>query len=206
MIEHIRQRLTQPLPGQDAQLKMAFAHRAEQLRLHPSPPDDARVACVTLLLWQNNQDWHTVLIQRTTNPMDRHSAQVSFPGGKKDSGDKTLIDTALREAHEEIGIEPNHVEILGQLTELYIPVSNFVVFPFVGVLFGTPTFLPHPGEVEAILTPRLNHFQQAENKAFKELVVGTGTLLKDVPCYVVEGRTVWGATAMILSEFMEILK
>ena len=205
-IEQIRERLTRPLPGQEAQLRMAFVRRAEELRLNPTPPEGARVACVTLFLWENNDDWRTILIQRTTNPLDRHSGQVSFPGGKHEQSDESLSHTALREAQEEIGVPPNQVEILGRLTELYIPVSNFIVYPFVAVLSGIPQLLAQPGEVESILTPGLKHFQQDENKALKTLVVGTGVLLNDVPCYLVEGRSVWGATAMIMSEFLEVLK
>lgn len=205
-IRHIRHRLKQDLPGRDAQMRMAFARRAEELKLNPTTPQGAKVACVTLMLWQNQADWHTVLIQRTQNPLDRHSGQVSFPGGKHEQNDESLSQTALREAQEEVGVEPAQVEILGQLTELYIPVSNFVVYPFVGLLSGKPQFTPQPGEVDTILTPPVSHFQQEENKDFKELRVGTGILLKDVPCYLVEGRAVWGATAMIISEFLEILK
>ncbi len=204
-IEEIRYRLTQPLPGRDAQLRMAFAQRAAALLQNPYHPDNARIACVTLMLWQNNQDWHTVLIQRTKNPLDRHSGQVSFPGGKHDKSDKSLEHTALREAEEEIGVPPSQMEILGALTDLYIPVSNFIVHPFVGLLKGEPQFSPQPGEVESILTPSISHFQQAANKEHRELVVGTGAMVKDVPCFLVEGRAVWGATAMIMSEFLEIL-
>ena len=205
-IEEVRHRLTQPLPGREAQLRMAFARRAEELKLNPYTPEGARIACVTLMLWHHNNDWHTVLIQRTSHPKDRHSGQISFPGGKHEKSDGSLRETALREAQEEIGIDPGKLEILGQLTELYIPVSNFIVHPFVGLLSGSPQFLAQPGEVEAILTPPVQHFQQAENKGSQELVVGTGMLLKDVPCYLVEGRAVWGATAMIMSEFLEVLK
>jgi len=204
-IEAIRYRLSQPLPGRDAQLRMAFSQRAIALQQNPYHPDNARIACVTLLLWQNNMDWHTVLIQRTKNPLDRHSGQVSFPGGKQDKSDESLAHTALREVEEEIGIPPSQIEILGALTDLYIPVSNFIVHPFVGVLTSAPQFSPQPGEVDSILTPSIPHFQQAENKYLKELVVGTGVLLKDVPCFLVEGHAVWGATAMIMSEFLEIL-
>lgn len=204
-VNHIRERLSGPLPGQAAQLKMTFAWRAEQLRLNPNPPADARVACVMLLLWPNASDWHTVLIQRTLNPNDRHSGQVSFPGGRHEEADENLSYTALREAEEEVGVPASRIELLGRLTELYIPVSNFVVHPFVGLLPESPSFLPQPGEVESILTPPIRHFQDEQNKSTRELIVGTGALLKDVPCYVVEEKAVWGATAMILSEFMELI-
>lgn len=204
-VEKVRERLAQPLPGQNAQLRMAFARRAAELRLNPNPPDNARKAGVMLLLWEKESRWHTVLIQRTSNPHDRHSGQVSFPGGKHDESDGSLSYTAIREVHEEVGIDAAQVELLGPLTELYIPVSNFIVHPFVGVISGEPQFLPQPGEVESILTPPILHFKKEENKAVRELVVGTGVLLKDVPCYMVGNTAVWGATAMILSEFMEVL-
>jgi hypothetical protein len=112
---------------------------------------------------------------------------------------------ALREAHEEVGVSPLQVEILGRLTELYIPVSNFVVHPFVGVLLGPPDFTPQPGEVEAILTPSLTLFSQFENRKVTDLTVGQGIKLTGVPYFEVEGRAVWGATAMILSEFLEVM-
>jgi 8-oxo-dGTP pyrophosphatase MutT (NUDIX family) len=203
-LERLRYNLAQPLPGRDAQLKMAFSRRAEELRLNPNPPENAKVACVTLLLWQQQQEWRTVMIQRTANPHDRHSGQVSFPGGKHESSDNSLQHTALREAEEEIGVASHQIEILGALTELYIPVSNFIVHPFVGVLSSEPRFLPQPGEVESILTPTVHHFLEPSNISYQELVVGTGIRLKDVPCYVVEDRKVWGATAMIMSEFLAL--
>ncbi|MBL7826569.1 MAG: CoA pyrophosphatase [Saprospiraceae bacterium] len=204
-INHVRERLERPLPGIEAQLKMTFAWRAEQLKLNPDPPADAKTACVLMMLWQKESDWHTVLIQRTQNPRDRHSGQVSFPGGRHEKNDGALSETALREAEEEVGISKNQVEIIGRLTQLYIPVSNFVVHPFVGVLHDASDFNAQPGEVDAIYTPSVKHFQQPQNKTTKELVVGTGALLNDVPCYLVDEKAVWGATAMIISEFLEAI-
>ena len=204
-IDQLRSRLSQPLPGRQAQLRMAFSRRAEELRLNPDPPSGARIASVSLILYENDLGWNTVMIQRSTHPQDRHSGQVSFPGGKHEESDGTLIQTAKREAQEEIGIDPEKMEILGQLTDLYIPVSNFIVHPFVALLTGQPNFKPQAEEVETILTPSIGHFLQEENKAYRELVVGTGVRLKDVPCYMLEDRAVWGATAMIMSEFLELI-
>ncbi len=204
-IDRLRSRLTEPLPGPEAQFRMAFARRVEELRRNPLPPPDARVACVLNLLHHSNGEWRTLLIQRTTNPRDRHSGQVSFPGGRHEESDGDLASVALREAHEEVGVSPLEVEILGRLTELYIPVSNFVVYPFVGLLLGPSEFTPQPGEVEAILTPPLSVFSRPENRKLTDLTVGEGLLLKSVPYFEVEGRVVWGATAMILSEFLELL-
>lgn len=184
---------------------MAFARRAEELRLNPAPPPDARVACVLNLLHRHEGHWRTVLIQRTVNPRDRHSGQVSFPGGRFEENDGELVNVALREAHEEVGVSPLEVEVLGRLTELYIPVSNFVVHPFVGVLLGVPDFRPQAGEVESILTPPIHLFASPENRKMTDLTVAHGVTLKGVPYFDVEGRVVWGATAMIMSEFLEVM-
>lgn len=203
-IEQLREKLAGTLPGQEAQFKMAFKRRAEELRLNPSPPPDAKVASVLNLLHYHEGAWRTLLIQRSANPRDRHSGQVSFPGGRYEESDLNLTNVALRETHEEVGVSPLQVEVLGRLTELYIPVSNFVVHPFVGLLLGPPDFRPQPGEVEMILTPPLTVFSQPKNRKMADLTVGQGITLKDVPYFDVEGRMVWGATAMILSEFLEL--
>lgn len=206
-IEHLRARLAEPLPGRSAQYKMASMRRLEELGFNPVPPPDAKVACVlNLLHYGADGRWRTVLIQRTDNPRDRHSGQVSFPGGRYEESDGELVNVALREAHEEVGVSPLEVQVLGRLTELYIPVSNFVVHPFVGVLLGVPDFRPQPGEVESILTPDLGLFTLPENKKTIDLTIGQGVTMKNVPYFDVDGRIVWGATAMIMSEFLEIMK
>jgi 8-oxo-dGTP pyrophosphatase MutT (NUDIX family) len=184
---------------------MAFAHRVEEFKKRLSPPPDAKIACVLLSLWQENGHWHTALIQRTQNPRDRHSGQISFPGGRHDEGDASFAGTALREAKEEIGIAPEQVEIIGSLTDLYIPVSNFSVYPFVGVLHEPPTFQLQPGEVEKLYTPPLDHFLDPHNRTTSDVLVGGQLPVRDVPCFMLEGRAVWGATAMIISEFLALL-
>ena len=205
-IDLLRVRMAGPLPGRDAQYKMASLRRLQELEPYTGPPPDAKVACVlNLLHWREAKGWHTVLIQRTSNPRDRHSGQVSFPGGRWEEGDGVLANVALREAEEEVGVSSSQVEILGQLTDLYIPVSNFLVHPFVGILRGPVSFSPQPGEVEAVLTPALSIFMDQANRKKTDLTVGQGILLKEVPYFDVEGRIVWGATAMIMNEFIELM-
>ncbi len=205
-VDNLRLRLQGPLPGQAAQYKMASMRRLKELGPYSTPPADAKVACVlNLLHWHEEEGWHTVLIQRTANPRDRHGGQVSFPGGRWEADDGALANVALREAEEEIGISSSEIEILGQLTELYIPVSNFLVHPFVGVLHGPPHFSPQPEEVEAVLTPALSVFIAAENRKQTDLTLSQGITLREVPYFDVQGRIVWGATAMIMSEFLELL-
>jgi 8-oxo-dGTP pyrophosphatase MutT (NUDIX family) len=204
-IHILRTRLAGPLPGREAQFKMAGLRRLQELGPNPAPPADARVACVLNLLYWHEEDWRTILIQRTENPRDRHSGQVSFPGGRWEERDGELANVALRETEEEIGVPAQHIEILGRLTDLYIPVSNFLVHPFVGILHGAPEFVPQPGEVEAVLTPALSVFQSQENRKRIDLTLQQGITLKDVPYFDVHGRIVWGATAMIMSEFLELV-
>lgn len=205
-IDHLRERLAAPLPGRDAQYQMASLRRLQELGAYNDPPPDARVACVLHLLHRRdeNDPWRTVLIQRTANPRDRHSGQISFPGGRWEEIDgDDLAAVALREAHEEIGVSPLEVEVLGRLTELYIPVSNFVVHPFVGLLLGPPNFIPQPGEVEAVLTPPLDLFRDPALRKTMDLAVGAINI-PQVPYFDVDGQVLWGATAMILSEFLAV--
>lgn len=204
-IEQLRERLSGTLPGTEAQYKMAFRRRLEELSRNPVPPPEAKVACVLNLLHRHQGEWRTLLIQRTMNPRDRHAGQVSFPGGRYEEHDGDLVNVALRETHEEVGVPPQKIEVLGRLTELYIPVSNFVVHPFVGVLTGAADFAPQQGEVEAILTPPLAIFSRPENRKITDLTLHQGITLNAVPYFDVEGHVVWGATAMIMSEFLELM-
>ena len=204
-VDSLRSRLSGPLPGRTAQYKMASLRRLEELGANPAPPAEAKVACVLNLLHRRGDTWHTVLIQRTANPRDRHSGQVSFPGGRWEASDGSLANVALREAEEEVGVPVHSIEILGQLTELYIPVSNFLVHPFVGVLQGATDFRPQPGEVERIFTPPLSEFHKTGNRKMTDLRVNAGITLKNVPYFEVDGHMVWGATAMIMNEFVELL-
>lgn len=204
-IHTLRQQLNGPLPGREAQYKMAFAHRVEELKNRLQPPENARTACVLLSLWEEQGIWHTALIRRTENPRDRHSGQISFPGGRHDEGDESFAHTALREANEEVGILPDKVELLGELTELYIPVSNFIVRPFVGLLSEAPAFQLQAGEVEQVYAPTISHFQAPSTRSTADVMVGGQMLVRSVPCFMVADRPVWGATAMILSEFLEMI-
>jgi 8-oxo-dGTP pyrophosphatase MutT (NUDIX family) len=206
-ISQLRQRFESPLPGKEAQYRMANFKRINQLHLQASPPADVRIACVLHLLHQQEDAWRTVLIRRSTNPNDKHSGQISFPGGRFEESDGALVNVAIREAQEEIGVESTDIEILGQLTELWIPVSNFLVYPFVGVLNGLPQFNPQPGEVESILTPSIDYLRNPAARKIGDVPIHSlGIVYKETPHFEVDGHIVWGATAMILNEFLEMLE
>lgn len=202
MIDHLRHQLTQALPGRSAQYKMAHAVRVN----YPPPPADARVACVMVLLYPVDSNWHIVLIERmSSNPNDRHGGQISFPGGGLEAEDHSLEACALREANEEVGVKVEDIKILGKLTDLYIPVSNFQVHPFVGKIDYRPEFIPQPSEVKSIVEVPLAHLQDPATLAKIDMDVSPKIKLKNVPYYKVQDHVVWGATAMMLSEFLEVL-
>lgn len=202
MIDRLKDQLLRPLPGRPAQYKMAHAVRTQ----YPPAPSDAKVACVLSLFYPKQEDWHLVLIERiSTNRNDRHSGQISFPGGKLESADPSLSAGALREANEEVGVKIEDIELLGKLTDLYIPVSNFLVHPFVGRLDYTPEFIPQPTEVESILEVPLNLLRDPATIQKKDMKFANNITLKNVPYYRVQNQVVWGATAMMLSELLEVI-
>lgn len=189
-------RLSGDLPGADAQADMAprYEARKSALSIHGR---DCREAGVLALIYPDT-DPHLVLTVRRDDLPD-HPGQVSFPGGQREAGE-TLPETALREAHEEVDLPPEPVHLLGALTPLFVPPSNFCVHPFVGVIDHIPSLRPTDREVGSILHVPIAHLLTPETR-----VVETWTLHGrdiDVPFYRVEDYTVWGATAMMLSELL----
>lgn len=159
---------------------------------------------VLIALYPDYGTIRTVLMKRP-DYVGAHSGQVSFPGGKKEPSDPDIVATALREAQEEVAISPQEVRILGQLTELYIPASNFLVYPVIGLLDYVPDLMPDTHEVERILLPKLTHFFRNDIVGEKVIPI-QDNLTVNAPFYDVEGQIVWGATAMIISEFTQVLR
>jgi 8-oxo-dGTP pyrophosphatase MutT (NUDIX family) len=200
LISHLSQRLQGPLPGQKAQYKMAHAVR----RRTTPPPDNARMAGVLALLYPKSDSWHMVFIERPKREDDRHGGQISFPGGRREKEDNNLMDTALREAEEEVGVKAEHIQLLGPLTELYIPVSNYLVNPYVGFLDYAPVFRPQPDEVHAILEVPFTDFLHPGNRQKTNIKISPKITLRQVPYFNVKGKVIWGATAMMMSELVEL--
>lgn len=143
-----------------------------------------------------------VLIQRNVY-QGAHSGQISFPGGKPEIQDDSLWDTALREAHEEVGLLPSRVEFVRSLSELYVPPSNFLISPFVGFSDTPCDFKPEPTEVNSIIKISLKSLLEKQAVMTKQLASSQKEI--EVPTYVFDDHQVWGATAMILSEFKMLL-
>jgi len=192
------------LPGLMAHLMLASEQRILDLT-DPLRQLNARRSGVLLLFYLREDNPYLVFIKRPVyNGV--HSGQVSFPGGKWEEADESLFHTALREAAEEIGILIDHVRLAGKLTDLYIPPSNFIVSPFVGIYDGVPEFKINKGEVSEILNIPLSDFLVGQD-TFKptELLLPDGSTVK-TPGFIFKGHIVWGATAMILNEFLMMWK
>jgi 8-oxo-dGTP pyrophosphatase MutT (NUDIX family) len=201
--EKLKAQLQLPLPGYDAQYKMA-----REFREHPRDTEryhiNARLGAVLILFYPKGNAIHTVLIQRPAYE-GVHSAQVAFPGGRKEEADADLIETALREASEEVGIDKNQIMVGGKLTHLYVPPSNFLVTPVVGFAASRPDFRPQKHEVAEIIEVDLPTLLDEAIISEKIIELPYNMRLK-VKCYDIFGRTVWGATAMIIAELNELLK
>ena len=194
-----------PLPAEASQFKMSPPFRRELISRYKEAMKDAKRAGVLAMFYPNaTNETHLALILRKTYK-GVHSAQIGFPGGKYEEEDKTLKHTAIRETWEEIGVPEHQIKVIKQMTEVYIPPSNFYVQPFIGITQETPKFIKQDDEVEDIVEVSLAHFLD-ENNVGNKLVATSYTAKIEVPAYELNGHVVWGATAMMLSEIKDILK
>jgi len=201
-IQELKAELEAPLPGKEIQYQMAPSDR--DLRYVPPPDQGPPIkAAVLILLFPENGNLSTVFIKRTRYP-GAHSGQISFPGGKFEPIDKQLYKTALRETCEELGISTNDIKILGELTPLYIGVSNFNVFPYVGYIGTELNFRIQKEEVEHTITENLSNLLNNNNKG--EFRVQKNGFDFTAPCFQIGESKIWGATAMILNEFLSICR
>lgn len=193
------------LPAEASQFKMSPPIRKELLLKQQDKIKDAKQSAVFALFYPDEvQETKFALILRKTYK-GVHSAQVGFPGGKVEAEDTSLKHTALRETEEEIGVPMHTIETLKELTQVYIPPSNFYVQPFIGYSNTTPNFTKQESEVEDIIEVSLAHFLDEESVIIK--TVSTSYKLDvEVPAFKLNGHVVWGATAMMLSEIKDLLK
>jgi 8-oxo-dGTP pyrophosphatase MutT (NUDIX family) len=199
LVAYLGSRLNEPLPGKKAHFEMIPSAR---LREFDPIPETARKSSVMLLLFEKHETIHTLLTLRHVYK-GVHSAQVSFPGGSYSEEDRSPEETALRETEEETGIEREKINIIGSLTNLYIPPSNFIVTPFVGFITDSFELTPDPLEVDKIFQVELSEIIGNKNIKTKNIRIQSG-LEFETPYYDVCGQTVWGATAMMLREFSDV--
>ncbi len=189
------------LPGRLAHEKMLPPGR--RLRKLEHERAFIKQSSVLLLLYPENGRLFTCLMTRPSS-MKHHPGQISFPGGKVEEDDVSVEMTALREAQEEVGIDPLKIEILGRLSELYVEVSQFAIQPVVAWADQKPDFVVNAGEVDNLILFPLSEF--VTNEIIQEIELETVTGMLRVKYYPFENQIIWGATAMILSELIEILK
>jgi len=193
------------LPGEASHKLMAPFKRTKASSIINSEKQP-KLSAVLMLIYPKNDIPHFTLIQRT-DYKGTHGGQISFPGGKQEA-EESLKETALRETFEEIGVAPDKVQILGEITQIYIPPSNFLVSPFIGFVDFEPVFTPEVKEVEEIIEVKISDLLDDKKIKQKKIKVGKHTdkpLLIDVPYFELNYNTVWGATATILSEVRQML-
>lgn len=201
-IDWLRERLQQPLPGLEAQLRMVGRVRA----MPDKVPDTARASAVLCLLYPIDGVLHMLLIKRVEDGK-AHSGQISFPGGRQDPWDADLRATALREANEEVGVMSADVDIIGALTPLYIPISNFQVYPFVAYTQQRPSFNLSVDEVSYVLEIPVDLLLHPSSKTVLDVrSPAIQAVIKDVHAYQLPNAMIWGATAMMISELEAILQ
>jgi len=202
-LTHISKLKELPLGGIESQFKMApELRRKYSLKgIEANNPKDSAV----LALFYPDKDYNTkILLMLRASYNGVHSAQISFPGGKKEENDANLQNTALRETEEEIGVLKNEIIIVRELTKTYIPPSNFWVTPFIGILKRIPVFKTND-EVEKLIEISLIDILDENSMTSKNLTTSYMQNI-DVPCFKLNNYIVWGATAMILSEIKDLLK
>jgi 8-oxo-dGTP pyrophosphatase MutT (NUDIX family) len=201
LISKLEEKLRLPLPGLEEQLRLAPITRLNELK-EMKIPGNARKSAVLALFYPQNGQAVVLLIKRAVDDTV-HSGQISFPGGKKEEADADLKQTALRETYEEVGIAPENVTIIGTLSKMYIPPSNFEVQPFVGYVNNDPQLTTNC-EVESVLKVPVSELTGTDSIQYKT-VKGRDGEWYEVPCYFVQDEIIWGATAMMLSELTAII-
>ncbi len=196
--EIIKKTLQGTLPGVSSHKK--FLPPGRILKMAPEENSKAKHSSVLLLLFEEDHVLKVLLIKRPAH-MKHHAGQIALPGGRIEANE-TVVDTALRETWEEIGVSSSDIEILGELSDFYVEVSRFQIHPIVGWLTCLSDLNLCHGEVEKTI-----HFPIAGLKPpYSSLELDTVTGKLEVPCILYEGEIIWGATAMILSEFYDLLQ
>lgn len=201
IIQKLELKFKAALPGQAAhEIMMPVESTRARFDLDRK---DVKRGGVLILIYKNGKEAFIPLTQRHDYG-GTHGGQVSLPGGKLEEDDENITATALRETYEEIGISPESVTLIGELTDLYIPPSNFRVTPIVGYLHEQPKFSIDTFEVKELIETPMKHLLDKSRRKRKDITVRNGFRL-NAPYFDVHGKVVWGATAMILAEFTSLL-
>ena len=198
---YLTKRLKQELPGKLAQVE-AIPYR--KIDYGTFDMSSARKSGVLILFYKKENEPHIVLIQRPVYD-GTHSGQIALPGGKVEETDRDIAHTALREANEEVGIIMDDVEVIGKLTDMFIPVSNFLVTPIIGFIDYLPNFIIDEREVAEVVQVKLSDITKIKELTLNKVKLNTGLKI-EVPTFELNNKIVWGATAVILNELRWVLK
>lgn len=203
-LKHVPHLAEASLPAMKAHAIMAPLERLETIQSPLNSKSEPRKAAVLMLFYPKQEQTHLVLIVRNSYE-GVHSAQVAFPGGKYEESDLDFAYTALRETQEEVGVDPKVIELIKPFTPMYIPPSNFMVHPFLGITKEEIRFVPDPNEVAQIIELPLTVFLDESIVVEARLTTSYAEEM-NVPAFSIDNKIVWGATAMMLSELKEVLK
>ena len=198
--QKLQNSLESNLPGKNEQYRMLV--KAKQPYIFDKTEEDAIQSAVLLLIYEENGNICFMLTERTQT-VEHHRGQISLPGGAQEP-DENLSDTALRETEEELGILVDNIKILGALTPLFVSITGFMIYPFIGVITVPLNVIPEPSEVAAVFSVNMNDLINDTNMKTESRILRGYDV--DIPYFSLSGHKVWGATAMILSEFKAILK
>ncbi|AEW85015.1 CoA pyrophosphatase [Flavobacterium columnare] len=203
-LKYIPKIAKETLPAKESHSKMIPIERIKFLEELNIETIIAKKAAVMMLFYPKNHFTHLALIVRNSYP-GVHSSQIAFPGGKIETCDKNLSETALRETDEEIGIPKNKIQLIRPFTEVYIPPSNYLVYPFLGICQEELFFNLNPEEVADIVELPLHHFLDDRNITYVNMDTSYAAKIK-VPAFEIDGHIIWGATAMMMSELKDTIK
>ena len=203
LAEAIKAQVEHNLPGMEAHKTMLPKGRSIP-NDYLNNIENYKKSAVFALLFQEENHIHLLLTQRHDYE-GKHSGQISFPGGKKEEQDENLLITAYRETYEEVGIHKKSIELIGSLSPLYIPVSNFFVQPYLGYVSTLPPVVLNEREVKSVVKFPLHALNNPSLLKIKKIEASSGMYLT-VPAFELGDHTIWGATAMMLREIGEIIK
>lgn len=199
-LEGLSEKLKETLPGANAHKKLAPVNRASSIEYK----EGHKKAAVLITLFQHQDEWNTMVITRASHPLDKHKGQIGFPGGSIEPNE-SIQQAAVREFEEEIGISSDNISLIGELTPIYIPVSNFKVYPVVATLNFDPNEVQlQASEVEKIHLLPITELLKDTTIQTTKVYAGKHTI--KIPAFCIQDIIIWGATGMMMNEFLEILK
>jgi len=205
-LHQLEEKLNKPLKGVASQLLMAPNHRLAELEEAKHKIKHARYSGVMILFFVNDDEELCIVFIRRSDYVGIHAGQMGLPGGRYEEKDENTQQTALRETFEEIGIEPEKIKVIGRLTGLYIPPSNFHVDPYIGFLSEKPDYKIDTREVNNVVELKVSDFFSTDVIQWKDFKTHGSEKLTSAPFYKIGDIEIWGATAMIISELLDMLK